>query len=451
MFQATRRRLALWYTVVTAILLLLFASGFYLYVRGTLIERVDDTLNHVVEIVQRSLVVDANAPMAADRINLEASFGSPPEAVEDDRIDLEWYNPNGVLLWSTFKDPIDVPIRLSPGGVTVEISPDYWLRQVTRKLTDSQDVIGFLRVSHPWFEVTKPARQLVIDLSLGISLLIVLVAAVGWFLSRLAIEPIQESYQQLKQFTADASHELRNPIALIQTNVQVALTEAEPDPQEQRQQLLVVERLTQRLGRLVDDLLFLARQDGGVGQMQMQPCPLDALLMQVVEEQSASATTKQIDLSLDLGDPTTSSKEDPYTLQGDYDHLARLLTNLVSNGLQYTPMGGAVEVRLQQIQRQGLPYLQVDISDTGMGIPETALPHLFRRFYRADPARTKSAVPSESGTGLGLAIAQTITENHHGLLQVASRVNEGTTFTLFLPQYPIKIVVQKFPLLVAKS
>ena len=133
MFQTTRRRLALWYTVVTAVLLLLFASGFYIYVRGTLIERVDDTLSHVVEVVQRSLVVDANAPMAADRINLEASFGSPPEAVEDDRIDLEWYGPTGILLWSTFKEPIDVPIRLSPGGVTVEISPDYWLRQTANR------------------------------------------------------------------------------------------------------------------------------------------------------------------------------------------------------------------------------------------------------------------------------------------------------------------------------
>jgi two-component system, OmpR family, manganese sensing sensor histidine kinase len=450
MFQATRRRLALWYTVVTAVLLLVFASGFYVYVRGTLIERVDDTLNHVVEIVQRSLVVDANAPVAADRINLEASFGSPPEAVEDDRIDLEWYGPDGVLLWSTFKEPIDVPIRLSPGGVTVEISPDYWLRQMTRKLTDGKDVIGFLRVSHPWFEVTKPARQLIIDLSLGTSLLIALVAAVGWFLSRLAIEPIQESYQQLKQFTADASHELRNPIALIQTNVQVALTETEIDPQEQQQQLQVVERLTQRLGRLVDDLLFLARQDGGVGQMQMQPCPLDALLMQVVEEQGAIATAKQINLSLDLGDPELLPGEDPYTLQGDYDQLTRLFTNLVSNSLQYTPVGGTVQVHLQQTQRQGLPYLQVAIRDTGIGIPDLALPYLFRRFYRVDPARKKSALPSDSGTGLGLAIAQAITENHQGQIQVASQVNQGTTFTLLLPKSTAKMVGPKFPLLVAK-
>jgi two-component system, OmpR family, manganese sensing sensor histidine kinase len=450
MFQATRRRLALWYTVVTAVLLLLFASGFYVYVRSTLIERVDDTLSHVVEVVQRSLVVDASAAMAADRINLEASFGNPPEAVEGDRIDLEWYGPDGVLLWSTFKDPIDVPIRLSPGGVTVEISPDYWLRQMTRKLTDGQDVIGFLRVSHPWFEVTKPAQQLIIDLGLGTSLLIALVAAVGWFLSRLAIEPIQESYQQLKQFTADASHELRNPIALIQTNVQVALTETDADSQEQRQQLMVVERLTQRLGRLVDDLLFLARQEGGVGQMQMQPCPLDALLMQVMEEQDAIATTQHIDLSLDLGDLASLPGEEPYTLLGDYDQLVRLFTNLVSNSLQYTTKG-SIKIHLQQTQRQGLPYLKVDISDTGIGIPDTALPYLFNRFYRVDPARKKSALSIDSGTGLGLAIAQTITENHQGQIQVASRVSQGTVFTVLLPQHLTKPAGQTFSRLTDKS
>lgn len=110
MFLETRQRLALWYTGVTAILLLLFATGFYIYVRSTLIERIDDTLNHVVEIVQRSLVVEpatdysTNAAGAEPtwRINLSASFPSNSAAVEDDHIDLEWFSPAGDLLWSTF-------------------------------------------------------------------------------------------------------------------------------------------------------------------------------------------------------------------------------------------------------------------------------------------------------------------------------------------------------------
>jgi OmpR-family two-component system manganese-sensing sensor histidine kinase len=102
------------------------------------------------------------------------------------------------------------------------------LRQVTERVQVNGQVLGYLRVSHPWFEVTKPSRRLIIDLALGTSLMVGTVAAIGWLLSGLAMAPVRESYQQLRQFTADASHELRNPIAVIQTNVQVALSDPEP-------------------------------------------------------------------------------------------------------------------------------------------------------------------------------------------------------------------------------
>lgn len=461
MFQTTRRRLALWYTGVTAILLLVFASGFYLYVRGTLIERVDDTLSHVVEVVQRSLVVEANnlesSPVTSPpQVNLEASFGDPPDAVDDDRIDLEWFNAEGDLLWSTLSEPLDVPIRLGYRGETVEIEEDYLLRQLTQRVTFNDNVLGYLRVSHPWFEVTKPARQLFIDLSLGTSLLVGLVATTGWLLSGLAIEPIQESYQHLKQFTADASHELRNPIALIQTNVQVALTDPDLDMLEQRQQLEVIERLTQRLGRLVDDLLFLARQDSGMLPLNLQPCPLDAVLMEVVEEQQALAASQGVDLQLSLedGDTPTIPGEESFSVIGDYDQLVRLFTNLVSNGIQYTPAEGVVSLSLTQSLHQGVPYLKAAIQDEGMGIPADALPHIFDRFYRVDPARQRSLVPTPAahqpsssdkvmGTGLGLAIAQAICHNHQGQMSVHSTLQQGTTFTVLLPKQLSKKIEAK--------
>ncbi|WP_299489754.1 ATP-binding protein [Acaryochloris sp. IP29b_bin.137] len=461
MFQTTRRRLALWYTGVTAILLLVFASGFYLYVRGTLIERVDDTLSHVVEVVQRSLVVEAShaeSSLVASslKVNIEASFGDPPDEVDDDRIDLEWFNAEGNLLWSTLSEPLDVPIRLGYRGETVEIAEDYLLRQLTQRVVFNDNVLGYLRVSHPWFEVTKPARQLFIDLSLGTSLLVGLVAATGWFLSGLAIEPIQDSYQHLKQFTADASHELRNPIALIQTNVQVALADPELNVPEQRQQLEVIERLTQRLGRLVDDLLFLARQDSGMLQLDLQSCPLDAVLMEVIEEQQALATSKGIHLrlSLDEAKPPTIPGEEPFSVIGDYDQLVRLFTNLVSNGIQYTPSAGTVSLALKQRLHQGIPYLEAAIQDEGMGIPADALPHVFDRFYRVDPARQRSLVPAREhhhpspsgkvmGTGLGLAIAQAICHNHQGQMTVNSALQQGTTFTVLLPKQRSKKIEAK--------
>jgi two-component system, OmpR family, manganese sensing sensor histidine kinase len=447
MFQQTRRRLALWYTAVTAILLLIFASGFYLYVRETLIERVDDTLHHVVEVVERSLTVVPSAEKESPlryEINVDASFRSNAVAVEDDRIEIEWFSPTGNLLWSTFSEPLAVPIHVLLDGETVKIRPDYVLRQLTQRLEYRGNILGYLRVSHPWFEVAKPTRELMVDLAAGISLMIGFVAAAGWFLSGLAIEPIQASYQYLRQFTADASHELRNPLALIQTTVQVALSDPDMSPMEQRQQLEVVERLTRRLGNLVNDLLFLARQDSGMMTPNLQPCPLDALLMEVIEEQTPAAEAKQVRLLLDLGDvPDAAQDLEPFTLTGDYDQLARLFTNLTSNGLQHTPEGGQVRLKLEQGSRHGEAYLQVSVKDTGSGIPESSLPHVFERFYRVDPARTRTDVrtldskrsPStNSGTGLGLAIAKAICETHQGQIRVESQLGQGTTFRIILPQ-----------------
>ena len=237
MFQATRRRLALWYTTVTAVLLLLFGSGFYLYVRTTLIERIDDTLSHVVEVVQRSLVIEPTGSGTQLQVNVEASFRNNANTLDDDHIDLEWFSPTGELLWSTFAETLTVPMHLNANGETVHLGDDHLLRQVTQRIQFGRQVLGYLRVSHPWFEVTKPTRQLILDLTLGMGLTVASVGGIGWFLSGLAIAPVRESYQRLKQFTADASHEMRNPIAMIQTNVQVALADPDWDPAQRQQPL----------------------------------------------------------------------------------------------------------------------------------------------------------------------------------------------------------------------
>jgi two-component system, OmpR family, manganese sensing sensor histidine kinase len=478
MFQATRRRLALWYTAVTAVLLLLFATGVYLYVRSTLVERIDDTLNHVVEVVERSLVIEpVNLQRNQLRVNVEASFRNNADTTEDDHIDIEWFSPTGKLLWSTFSEPLDIPIHNHPTGETVRVEGmGRWgdsnphsevktqnglnaplpltallLRQVTQRIERGRQVLGYLRVSHPWFEVTKPSRQLIFDLALGIGLMVISVAATGWFLSGKAMEPVGESYQRLKQFTADASHELRSPIALIQTNVQVALADLELAEIETtttinyQQQLKIVERLTQRLGKLVNDLLFLARQDSGISKEVFSPCPLDALLMEVVEEQKLLATEKEISLTLNLVDPPLELDpellENSFTLIGNWDQLVQLFTNLIGNALQYTPINGRVNVELTRLDSIGIrytnSYLQIKVSDTGVGIPPESLPHLFDRFYRVDPARThqtsQTATATTTGSGLGLAIAQAIVERHQGQIQVDSVVGKGTTFIVTLP------------------
>ena len=441
MFQATRRRLALWYTVVTAVLLLIFASGVYWYVRNTLVERVDDTLNHVVEVVQRSLVIEPG--QRGDRVltaigvveppvavNVEASFRNNTPAAEADRIDLEWFTPTGALAWSTFSAPPQISLHVNPNGETVHLTEEVLLRQVTQRIEVGHQVVGYLRVSHPWFEVTKPSRQLIIDLASGTGLMVGAVAGIGWLLSGLAIAPIRTAYQQLKQYTADASHELRNPIAVIQTNVQVALADPEPDLAQQQGQLQVIERLTRRLGKLVDDLLFLARQEGGLVPVQREAVALVPLLKDIVEEQSAIAADSAIQLGLQLP-PVDSAKSSP-TIKGDANQIVRLMTNLVSNALQHTPAGGQVSLQINSLRQNNQPQVQITVADTGVGIAPENLPRVFDRFYRVDPARSRRA---GGNSGLGLAIAKVIVDNHRGHIYIDSQMGQGTQVSVFLPQH----------------
>jgi two-component system, OmpR family, manganese sensing sensor histidine kinase len=443
MFQTTRRRLALWYTAVTAVLLLLFASGFYVYARSTLIERVDDTLSHIVEVVERSLVIEPDTDgliwsvsgQVSQHVNVEASFRNNETNGDDDRIDIEWFSPEGDLLWTTFDGSLAPSLKPVPHisqkkGETVRVGEQRYgepviLRQLTDRVQKGRQTLGYLRVSHPWFEVSTPTRQLLLDLLGWTALVVAAVGAIGWLLSGLAMQPIVASYDRLKQFTADASHELRNPIAMIQTNVQAALVAPNSDPLAQAQQLQVVERLTRRLGRLVDDLLFLARQDSGMVQPVPEIVALDEVLTEVVEEQLGQALQKPLELLLEFEEAGTEPGETEnelgvFEVAGDRVQLTRLFTNLISNAIQYTPPQGQVRVQIAQASeasRSGAQII-VRVADTGLGIPAQDLEHLFERFYRV---------------GLGLAIAQAIVEQHQGQIEVASQEQQGTTFTVTLP------------------
>jgi two-component system, OmpR family, manganese sensing sensor histidine kinase len=428
MFQTTRRRLALWYTTVTAVLLILFATGVYVYVRNTLVDRVDDTLNHVVEVVQRSLVITSRNNQL--QVNVEQSFRDNPVVLEEDHIDIEWFNLTGDRLWSTLSANLPiVPMHPNIFGETIQIPrvdlEPLILRQITQPIRQGKDLLGYLRVSEPWFEVTIPTRELIIDLLAGTTVMVGIVAAIGWFLSGLAMQPIRESYQRLKQFTADASHELRNPIAVIQTNVQVALADPEAEVTDQQKHLQVIERLTRRLGRLVEDLLFLARQDSGSAPPPRSKVMLAPLLAETVEEQRTIAADKKIHLDLSL--PADLAQE---TILADRDQIIRVCTNIIANALQYTPIDGTVKLSLNQIKRSAQSYLQIKVADTGSGIPAEAIAQVFERFYRVDPARSKSS----GGTGLGLSIAKAIVDNHQGQITIESPANQGTIVTVVLPQ-----------------
>jgi heavy metal sensor kinase len=228
---------------------------------------------------------------------------------------------------------------------------------------------------------------------------------------------IEGSFEAMKRFTSDASHELRSPLATIRNIVDVTL--AKPRSCEEKDAALQsIGEEVDRIRTLVEDLLLLARADAGRVVMQMKPVCVAFLLEAQVEAHQSQAQARNIDLVID----STLSDQ----ILGDERWLLQVAGNLLDNAIKYTPMGGVVT--LGMARQAGV--LQFSVSDTGPGIPENELDRVFERFFRSDPSRSRGQVP---GLGLGLAIASWVVREHHGTIQAANRPEGGATFTVALP------------------
>ena len=241
----------------------------------------------------------------------------------------------------------------------------------------------------------------------------------GMWLTQKAIEPIEASFLKLKQFTADASHELRGPLTAIKASIEIIQNHPERVHPKDHKKVNAISTATSHMGQLIEDLLFLARSDQTVVTLTREKTEisLNTLLSKLVAINEPFAQKKQIDLQSHL---VTDIK-----ILGDRVQLTRLFSNLIQNALQYTPEGGIVSVYINKDNRVAV----VSIRDTGIGISTEQLPHVFDRFWRANKARTRR----EGGTGLGLAIAQAIAKNHGGKIVVTSKVNVGSCFQVKLP------------------
>jgi heavy metal sensor kinase len=228
---------------------------------------------------------------------------------------------------------------------------------------------------------------------------------------------LDEAFRQVRQFSADASHELQTPLTILKGEMEVALRSHRRPEEYQRVLKSGLEEID-RISRLVEGLLLLARADAGVLRMDKQPVALEALLEEVHEQMKVVAEDHSV--SLRLGAMV------PVSIQGDRMHLRRLLLNLVDNAIKYTPEGGGVTLSLQGDGE----WASLGVSDTGAGLSKDNQERIFGRFYRAEVPHSQS----QGGAGLGLCIAQSIVEAHGGRIEVESTPGRGSTFTVFLPE-----------------
>jgi two-component system OmpR family sensor kinase len=226
---------------------------------------------------------------------------------------------------------------------------------------------------------------------------------------------LEAAFERQVRFTADASHELRTPLSIIYSHAELALAK-QRSPDEYRDAIETCFRASKRMKSLVDSLLMLARADAGKLEIRHEQFDLGQALEDCVALVSPLAAEKNIQLKLDL---------QPVTLSGDPFRIAQVITNLLTNAINYNREHGSVTVGLKS---EGA-YAILSVADTGVGIPEDGQKHLFERFYRVDKARSREL----GGTGLGLAICRSIIEAHGGTITFTSKLDEGTTFIVRLP------------------
>jgi OmpR-family two-component system manganese-sensing sensor histidine kinase len=408
MFKKIRSRLLLSYLLVLASILSIFAVGGRVIFARSLTQQLTDKLTVLGEVVA------ANTEWEKGIIKIDTDF--KVQNMINNNQALQLFNKKGNTIFQQGKFVLSLPLSLDD-AVQIQTAK-YRVQGVTVPINNSKDSqpIGYIRVSQSLEEIDETLNKLDLGLGSGIVIALILSGVGGVILTRLAMQPIEESFQSLKQFTADASHELRSPLMAIKSNLAVALKYPEGMRELDAEKFQAIASAANQMTRLTEDLLLLARTDK-VLVATKDIVNLTAILENLVQLYQSHAELKQIYLKLQL---TENIK-----LVGDSSELTRLFTNLIQNSLHYTPSGGTVEILANRLGS----YCIVSVRDTGVGIAPEYIKLVFERFWRADESRSYW----DGGSGLGLAIAQTIAQNHGGSITVTSQLEVGSCFTVRLP------------------
>jgi two-component system OmpR family sensor kinase len=448
-----RARLTLWYAAVLAGVLVLFGAAVYFMLSVSMTRQIEQSLDRTADDIlrasQRSLggptylppldltanvyveAFDANGSL----VDMSANLTAFDQAFDSSQLSTQVRTFSSVEVGGVHFRVLTVPIVVPPG----------------------QTIIGYLQLASSMATVVQARDMLLLLLIVGGALAVLAAALVGGATARAALHPLNqvtetalqitraddlsrripqsshgndevgrlvqafnESLERLenlfetqRRFLADVSHELRTPLTSIRGNVDLIRRMGEPDPESLDAITSEVDRMT----RMVQDLLLLAQAETGKLPMARAVVELDTLMLEVYQQAKMLAQDR---VEVLLG------REDQARVLGDRDRLKQVLLNLVGNALEYTPPGGRVTLALSCVE----DWARLTVTDTGPGIPQEELPHIFERFYRIDRSRRRTTT---GGAGLGLSIAYWITRSHQGRLEVASDVGKGSTFSIWLP------------------
>ena len=436
LFNLTRIRLALSYAMVMGLILSLCGFGVYKAVSHAHWVTLDQEVESVAGTLHDSIELKLKQPGRLETVIQELL---PNICVVGDRCIQEESNPkrhtlsaiNQGYYYVRFFDNSGRLIAIAgsyPEGLSSVLNKKLWqtlkdsrgksYHQISFVLhTQDNRNWGYIQVGRSLEDFNSYLDAVKLILALGLPLAMALVAVASWWLAGLAMQPIYQSYRQIQQFTADAAHELRTPLAAAQATVESAILMPHLDEAEVRDILQTLQRQNLRLITLVSDLLLLARLDK---QLTLRhECCLNEIVSDLIEEFAAMAYSAKVTLTSSI------RVHEPINIVSNCDQLYRLISNLIVNAIQYTPTGGKVIVILDRSDN----YAVIRVEDTGIGIAQQEIPRIFDRFYRVNSDRSRSS----GGSGLGLAIAFAIVQANQGNFNVQSELGKGSTFTVQLP------------------
>jgi two-component Ni(II)/redox sensor kinase NrsS len=443
LFRRSRIRLALWYALVMGVILSLSGLGMYralIQSNWTALEREIESIAGTLHDSLEPMLPASGNPVvilqqifpelcvAGQRCNVQPTLIQRHTIGISDRNTyyIRLFDYQGKLLAFSPNQPPQLPHPLNPTSwQTIQTTNGIRYRQFTTILHSAESHItaknqaswGYLQIGRTLEGFDTEVRQIQFILGLGFPIALALVVLSSWWLSGLAMQPIYQSYQQQQQFTANAAHELRSPLASLLATVEAVLRV--PSNQQQIDPMLnTIERQGRRLSHLITDLLLLSHLEQNTFSKPFQSCCLNDIISDLSEEFLEFAVASNIQLSSDV-------PEVEIHVLGDEQQLYRLVSNLIANAIQYTPTGGSVHISLKQRERTAI----IIVKDTGIGISAVEQRRIFERFYRVNSDRSRQT----GGTGLGLPIAQAIALKHQAHLTVESELEQGSLFTLKIP------------------
>ena len=409
-----RLGLTAWYLATFGGILVLLGSGIFVVIGRQFARQLDDSLHDATVELERAARIR--------EMESKRARGQVVDAVEElhipDRSLYLFDTTGGAVTPTTAARWIERAARdaAAAGHVQRDQDPNrgHTLRLYAERFTLASGVPMVAVAVADKIELEDRYASLIATFGAAAAAALLLVVAGGWFLVRKSTAPVERTIEHMRRFMADAAHELRTPLTVVRSRADVALQQPR-SPAEYEEALQGIERESRRLGSIVDDLLILARADAGERPIVRQRVYLDDLTLDAAGAARIVAQAKGVSLEVD--------EFDEAPVDGDPTLLRQLVMILLDNAVKFTGHGGKVRVRVGAPSEH--PTLVVE--DTGMGIAPDQLPHVFERFYRGDPARSRQVNDhGTQGAGLGLSIAKWIADAHDAEIALASEPGAGT-------------------------